>query len=553
MSTSSRFIRVLQVLLLSVFLVIVGYRILVQEVGLGALTPEPSYEVTLRMDVTPAEASAGAPTQVSTYLPTSNERQRVDPLTHQAGPFSFEVTADSTGRWAVWSAEAASGAQQVSYAFRVWPQAVSYQLDDELRQPAPGAAPPALHGYLRATPAHPVDAPASQARYERVAPPHTDRLVPLLQALFDHAAATPEGTQNTAPPAALGPQEGGVDLAETLRGPIPAAEGNRWLVTLARQAHIPSRLVGGLILHDGQASRVHQWAELHINGHWVPFDAAHGHFAALPASYLTLCRGQTALAPSSAGSGVKYTVDVDQSWTARQEMETATTAASPAPYSLWKPLTEAGLSLDLLMLMLLLPVGGSMVVFFRNVVGLETYGTFLPALLAVACLGTGLLWGLLAFLIVTLTVAGLHLPLERAGLMHTPRLAILMVCVIAQILLLTTLSIQFAWVDLSYFILFPVVILTSTAERFAAHLTEGGPAKAAKVTLMTGFVIACSYFIMNFSVVGLTLLAFPEVLLLIISFNVWLGRWVGIRLTEYTRFRWLINRHQDPSYATETR
>ncbi|NBB99942.1 MAG: hypothetical protein GVY15_03665 [Bacteroidetes bacterium] len=537
MSTSSRFIRVLQVLLLSVFLVIVGYRILIQDVGLEVLTPEPSYKVTLRMDMTPAEASAGAPMRVSTYVPASNERQRVAPLPHQTGPLSFEVTSDATGRRAVWRAEAAGDAQEVSYAFRVWPQSVAYQLDDELKRPAPGAAPPALHGYLRETPAHPVGTAAAQARYERIAPRRTDRLVPLLQALFEHAASVSEGTGTA---------------AASERTGAPDREGNRWLVTLARQAHIPSRLVGGLMLHDGQASRVHQWAELHINGHWVPFDAAHGHFATLPASYLPLCRGATSLAQSSAGTGLKYTVDVDQSWTARQEMERATTAASTATPGLWKPLTDAGLSLDLLMLMLLLPVGGSMVVFFRNVVGLETYGTFLPALLAVACLATGLLWGMLAFLIVTLTVAVLHLPLERAGLMHTPRLAILMVCVIVQILL-TALSVQFEWVDLSYFILFPVVILTSTAERFSAHLTEDGPAKAAKVTLMTAFVIACSYFIMNFSVVGLTLLAFPEVLLLVISFNVWLGRWVGIRLTEYTRFRWLINRHQDPSYATETR
>ena len=553
MPTSSRFIRVLQVLLLSLFLVIVGYRILVQEIGLEALTPEPSYEVTLRMEMTPAEASTGAPMQVSTYLPASNERQRVDPLTHQTGPLSFEVTSDATGRRAVWSAEAASGTQQVSYAFRVWPQSIAYQLDDELKQPAPGAASAALQGYLQATSAHPVGTAATRARYERVVPHDTDRLVPLLQALFDHAATVSEGTENAATPEGTSAQDVEGSLTEALQGPVPAVEGNRWLVTLARQAHIPSRLVGGLMLHDGQASRVHQWAELHINGHWVPFDAAHGHFAALPASYLTLCRGQTSLAQSSAGTGLKYTVDVDQSWTARQEMETATTAASTATHGLWKPLTEAGLSLDLLMLLLLLPVGGSIVVFFRNVVGLETYGTFLPALLAVACLATGLLWGLLAFLIVTLTVAVLHLPLERVGLMHTPRLAILMVCVIVQILLLTALSVQFEWVDLSYFILFPVVILTSTAERFAAHLTEDGPAKAAKVTLMTAFVIACSYLIMNFSVVGLTLLAFPEVLLLIISFNVWLGRWVGIRLTEYTRFRWLINRHQNTSYATETR
>ncbi|MEF8795739.1 MAG: 7TM domain-containing protein, partial [Salinivenus sp.] len=94
-------------------------------------------------------------------------------------------------------------------------------------------------------------------------------------------------------------------------------------------------------------------------------------------------------------------------------------------------------------------------------------------------------------------------------------------------------------------------ILTSTAERFASHLMEDGPAKAARVTLMTGVVIACSYAVMNLPVVGLTVLAFPEVLFLLVAFNLWLGRWVGIRLTEYARFRWLIDRQT--TYASDLR
>jgi 7 transmembrane helices usually fused to an inactive transglutaminase len=31
--------------------------------------------------------------------------------------------------------------------------------------------------------------------------------------------------------------------------------------------------------------------------------------------------------------------------------------------------------------------------------------------------------------------------------------------------------------------------------------------------------------------------AFPEVLLVVVAANIYLGRWVGIRLSEYLRFR----------------
>ena len=37
-------------------------------------------------------------------------------------------------------------------------------------------------------------------------------------------------------------------------------------------------------------------------------------------------------------------------------------------------------------------------------------------------------------------------------------------------------------------------------------------------------------------------LAFPELLLVVIALNMWLGKWIGIRLMEFIRFRKLIFR-----------
>ena len=534
---SSSLIRAWHIFLLAVPLVLTSYRVATDDTGLDAITPQASYTVTLQMGMEPAGGSVYA----ATYLPTSTERQPVKTLASRSGPFSLEIKTDSTGQHARWSADEVTGAQRIAYSFRVWPKPIAYQLDDVQLRSTDVSVPPSLQPYLRATAAIPADAPYIEALYARVAP-DTDRLPKTVQALFDHAASLE--------PAAF---SGGLDAIAADRLGRASCNGvSRLLVALARQAQIPSRLVGGLILEDGTTGTSHQWAELYIGGHWVPFDALNGHFAALPANYLTLYRGDEFLFSHTPDIAFDYQFDIKQHWTSEREAAAVMASTPGEAYGFWAPLVEAGLSLDLLEILLLLPLGASIVVFFRNVVGLETYGTFLPALIASACLATGLTWGLLAFFTVTLTVAALHVPLERAGLLHTPRLAILMVFVVVQLILLTLLSAHLGWLDLSYFILFPVVILTSTAERFASHLTEDGPAKAAKVTLMTGGVIGCSYAVMDLPIVGLTMLAFPETLLLIVAFNLWLGRWVGIRLTEYARFRWLINR-QTTTYASSSR
>ena len=532
----SSFIRAMQVLLVAVPFFFVGYRAVVNDTGIEAITPQKSYEVTLQMDL---EAMGGT-TQAGTYLPRSTERQPVEVRRHRPGPFELEIANDSTGRRAQWKATDASGPQRITYAFRVWPRSVSYQLGDAQRRPSPGTVAPERQQYLRATETIPVDDPYIESLHDRLVP-NTDRLLPVVRALFEHAASLESAEFS-----------GSVDAITADRLGRASCNGvSRLLVALARTADIPSRLVGGLILEDGTKTTSHQWAELYIGGHWVPFDALNGHFATLPAHYLTLYRGDEFLFRHTPDIGFDYQFDIESRWTSRQEAAAVRMSTPSGTYGLWAPLVKAGLSLDLLRILLLLPFGASIVVFFRNVVGLETYGTFLPALIASACLATGLVWGLLAFFTVTLTVAALHVPLERAGILHTPRFAILMVFVVIQLLLLTALSVHTGWFSLSYFILFPVVILTSTAERFASHLTEDGPVKAAQVTFMTSIVIACSYAVMNLPVVGLTVLAFPEVLFLLVAFNLWLGRWVGIRVTEYARFRWLIDRQT--TYAADPR
>ena len=68
---------------------------------------------------------------------------------------------------------------------------------------------------------------------------------------------------------------------------------------------------------------------------------------------------------------------------------------------LWKGIGVLSLVYGVL---LLIPIGTLVIVLMRNIVGIRTFGTFLPALIAGAASATGALWGVVGLLLVVLAV-----------------------------------------------------------------------------------------------------------------------------------------------------
>jgi hypothetical protein len=82
--------------------------------------------------------------------------------------------------------------------------------------------------------------------------------------------------------------------------------------------------------------------------------------------------------------------------------------------------------------------------------------------------------------------------------------------------------------------------LAITAERFALIEVEQGLRKAGFITFNTLVVISAAYFVMDSLFLQSMILAFPELLLVVIALNLWLGKWIGMRVSEIYRFRKLI-------------
>ncbi|MBI5501402.1 MAG: transglutaminase [Deltaproteobacteria bacterium] len=477
--------------------------------------PRVLYRVSFEMRLD----GMGREISVRTFLPASTDTQVVSEEEDAAPAFHFSAEpsgGDRTGRWV--GSDVPRGAA-IRHSFSVMLRPVRYELDPGLAVPL--AYPPSVTRYLRPEDAIQVDAPEIEAALGRLG---ADRgtVAHRLRAVFD--AVHVMGWR---------PYKGETDALTALRLGEASCNGKgRLFVALARAAGIPARLVGGLILESGSKRTSHQWTEAWVAGHWVPFCPTNGHFASLPDRYLTLYHGDEVL--------FRHTADINFDW---RFVTTASMVPSPAarawmaPVNVWGLFERLGLPFSLLGALLLLPFGALVVVVLRNVVGLPTFGVFLPALLAAAASGTGAAWAVGGVSLLVLATAGARALLERLHLLRAPMLAVLLAVVTTTMLLLSLAGEQLGAWGLTKIVLFPIVVMAITVERFHLVAVERGIGTALGELGGTVVAMLACYVVMSSLALQALLIGFPEVLLLVIAADIYLGRWVGVRLIEYVRFR----------------
>jgi hypothetical protein len=158
----------------------------------------------------------------------------------------------------------------------------------------------------------------------------------------------------------------------------------------------------------------------------------------------------------------------------------------------------------------------------------------------VACRNTGLLWGLIGFVAIVTTVSIIRAIISKLQLLHSPQLGVLLTGVIGMLLLAAVLGARFYLSGLAKVSLFPMVIVAITAERFAIMEIEDGRKTAWKTMAETLIVVSACYIVISSLSLQIVMLAFPELLLLTVVMHLWIGRWVGIRFSEWFRFRWFV-------------
>lgn len=495
---------------------IAGTKLVAFDYALKDVMPRTQYDVMLRATYDGHDGE----TRVRTFLPVSDARQQViheENLT--PSPTTFSAETQGLNRVASWDTNSAADGATLGYRFSVVSTALRYEIDPALTVPT--TYPSSAVQYLKAE----EDIQSDDPEVARAAASIHGNEGPILSRLAAIFALTSGMKQR--------PFKGTTDAITALRLGEASCNGkSRLFVALARHCGIPARLVGGFIMSPGVKKTTHQWAEAWIGGHWIPFDSTNKHFASIPEHYVTLYTGDESL--------FRHTSDINFDY--RYETETILVPSPKAKtsfkfFNVWALFDRLGLTFMLLRTLLMLPVGALVVVIFRNVIGMPTFGTFLPALIAASAGETGLLWGIIGILIVVVVAASVRRVFHRLQLLHSPSLAILLAAV-AVTLLATSLTAEGIGIrKLAYITLFPVAVLAISAERFFLLLTEKGAPTAFKSLAGTLLVMSACYAVMNSLALQILLIGFPELLLCVVALDIYLGRWIGIRLLEYRRFR----------------
>ena len=187
--------------------------------------------------------------------------------------------------------------------------------------------------------------------------------------------------------------------------------------------------------------------------------------------------------------------------------------------------------------MLLVPVGAVILALLRNVVGIKTFGTFMPVLIALSFRDTGLMRGIVLFVVIVALGLVMRFYLERLKLLLVPRLAAILVVVVGILAVVSIVSHALGRHTGLSVALFPMVILTMTIERMSVVWDERGAREALITGVGSLFTASIAFIIMNISYVEHLIFVFPELLLVMLAGLILLGRYTGYRLTDLHRFK----------------
>lgn len=250
------------------------------------------------------------------------------------------------------------------------------------------------------------------------------------------------------------------------------------------------------------------------------------------------------LLASSSGEPVRAASVVSQVSDSRSRIEVVLDNQTVSP--VWlnplkagiKNAINRGVSVNTIVLLLLFPLTAALVAFSRQVIGLNGFGIFIPALVSVAFLSTGILAGLVLFLAIVLAAVTGRFLIRKVRLPYLPRMAVLIWGIVMAVLVLLLFSPALSLERLVGLGIYPVLLFIMLAEsNIEAQITRTWQT-AALMTAETIAVAIVASLVMGTVAIQEWVLLNPEIAVLtILGLDFLIGSYKGLRLLEVWRFR----------------
>ncbi|HRZ94944.1 MAG TPA: 7TM domain-containing protein [Candidatus Moranbacteria bacterium] len=202
-----------------------------------------------------------------------------------------------------------------------------------------------------------------------------------------------------------------------------------------------------------------------------------------------------------------------------------------------------GVPLETILLLLMLPIIATFIAFLRQVVGIKAFGIYTPLIVTFSFLATnGVKYGATIFLSVVIIGMLMRFALKPFRLLYLPRVAIMLTVVTIVILGILVLGGNARRTGLAHVSIFPILIMITIVEKFVAVQIEKGDKMAIRLALETLVISILGYYLASSKILLEFIASYPWTILFTIPINILLGKWTGLRLTEYFRFKEVIKK-----------
>jgi uncharacterized membrane protein len=172
------------------------------------------------------------------------------------------------------------------------------------------------------------------------------------------------------------------------------------------------------------------------------------------------------------------------------------------------------------------------------VVGLSGYGIFMPTMIAIVFLATGIFGGLILFAWILLISLFSNTLLNKFKLHFWPARSISLLFISIGTFGLMVVSSFIKLIDISKISIFPILFMILLTEEFTRTQLVKSKKEAKKLTVGTIILAITGAGVMNFSLIQEFVLKYPDAMIVIVLVvNLLVGNYTGIRWSEIGRFK----------------
>jgi hypothetical protein len=197
-----------------------------------------------------------------------------------------------------------------------------------------------------------------------------------------------------------------------------------------------------------------------------------------------------------------------------------------------------GVSRETIALLLLLPVIATLISVMHYIIGVSGYGIFMPTMMAVVLMSTGVGGGLVLFASILGISVLSNLILKRLKLHFWPARSMGLMMISVVVFGLMVASSYLKIVDIKNMSIYPVLFMILLSEEFVRTQLAKSKKEAVSLTIGTLVLAIFGAVVLKTNGVQQLVLTYPEItILIVVVVNVLVGNYKGIRLTEIKRFK----------------